>query len=439
MHESGLTRIRVSPRGPLRGEVTPPGDKSVTHRAIMVASLADGVSEIRHALRSDDTRRTIEAFRAMGVAVEEGETDYLRVEARGPRGLREPDRVLDAGNSGTTMRLLAGLLAGQEFFAVLTGDQYLRKRPMGRVVGPLRSMGATIIGRDGGNLPPLAIRGARLAGISYASPIASAQVKSAILLAGLFADGETTVTEPSLSRDHTERMFREVGLPIRGDGRSVSVRAVGHLAPFRVTVPGDFSAAAFFLVGALIIPGSELRLRGVGTNPTRTGLLDILRVMGAAIDIVDPRVVSGEPVADLLVRSQPLRGAELGGALIPRMIDEIPALAVAAAVAQGDTIIRDASELRVKEVDRLAALARELRRFGVRLEERPDGLLIRGNTTLSGCECDSWGDHRIAMALAVAGLAARGDTHISNPLCVSSSFPDFWTRLDAILPGAGAC
>ncbi len=429
-------RMRIFPRGPLKGELTLPGDKSITHRAIILGSLADGVTEIAGALRGDDCRRTAVALGAMGAAIEEQGDDRLLIRGCSLHGLREPGDVLDAGNSGTTMRLLAGVLAAQPFFSVLTGDQYLRKRPMARVAAPLRSMGATILGREGGNFPPLGILGSRLKAIDYVSPIASAQVKSAILLAGLFAEGETTVTEPSLSRDHTERMFEAVGIPIRRNGLTVRTRGVTTVPAFRLTVPGDFSAAAFFLVAALLIPGSELTLRGVGMNPTRTGLLDALASMGAAIEAGQSRVISGEPVADLFVRSQELHGTEVGGALIPRMIDEIPAFAVAAAVAKGPTIIRDAAELRVKEVDRLAALAKELRRFGAEVEERPDGLLLHGSCLLAGCECDSWGDHRIAMALAVAGLAATGSTSISDSLCVSSSFPDFWERVEAIRHGA---
>ena len=428
--------MRVSPAGPLKGTVTLPGDKSITHRAIILGSLADGVTEITGALQSEDCRSTARAFVAMGAEVERIEDDRLRIQGCGLYGLKEPEEVLDAGNSGTTIRLLTGVLAGQPFFSVLTGDRYLRKRPMARITAPLKSMGAAIMGRDGGNLPPLAIRGTRLKGIDYVSPIASAQVKSALLLAGLFAEGETTVTEPSLSRDHTERMFEGIGLPIQRNGLTVRVRGARAISAFNLTVPGDFSAAAFFLVAALVIPGSELTLRGVGINPTRTGLLDALGLMGATIEVSPPRIVSGEPIADLFVRSQELRGAEVRGDLIPRMLDEVPAFAVAAALAKGPTIIRDAAELRVKEVDRLAALAKELRRFGVDVEERSDGLLLRGRAALSGCECESWGDHRMAMALAVAGLAATGSTTISDPLCVSSSFPDFWARLDSILPGA---
>lgn len=436
MVKHGVGVMRVDPVGPLKGELTLPGDKSITHRAIILASLADGITEISGALRSHDCRDTAKAFRAMGVAIDELNDERLQIRGGGLHGLKEPTDVLDLGNSGTTMRLLAGVLAAQPFFSVLTGDQYLRARPMARVVLPLRSMGATILGRDRGNLPPLAIKGTRLKAIDYVSPVASAQIKSAILLAGLLTEGETTVTEPSLSRDHTERMFDAVGIPIRRHGLHLRVGGVKTIPAFEIVIPGDFSAAAFFLVAALVIPGSDLTLREVGINPTRTGLLEALQSMGAVIEISRRRIVSGEPVADLHVRSQTLHGTEVAGALIPRMVDEIPVFAVAAALATGTTIIRDAAELRVKEVDRLAAIAKELRRFGVEIEHRPDGLMIQGRSTLSGCHCDSWGDHRMAMALAVAGLAAEGSTTISDPSCVGSSFPDFWTRLNAVMPGA---
>ncbi|MBI2883121.1 MAG: 3-phosphoshikimate 1-carboxyvinyltransferase [Candidatus Methylomirabilis oxyfera] len=427
--------MRVDPIGPLKGELTLPGDKSITHRAIILGSLADGITEITGALRSHDCRDTAKAFGTMGVTIEELGNDQLRIRGGGLHGLKEPQEVLDVGNSGTTMRLLAGVLAAQPFFSVLTGDRYLRARPMARVTVPLRSMGATILGREGGNFPPLAIKGTHLRAIDYVSPIASAQVKSAILLAGLFADGETTVTEPSLSRDHTERMFEAIGIPIHRHGLSLRVDGIKQISPFQMAIPGDFSAAAFFLVAALVIPRSELTLREVGINPTRTGLLDALQSMGAMIEVSRRRIVSGEPVADLHVRSQALHGTEVTGDLIPRMLDEIPIFAVAAALAAGPTTIRNAAELRVKEVDRLAALVQELRRFGVQIAQHPDGLTIQGSTSLLGCDCDSWGDHRMAMALAVTGLAAEGSTTISDPSCVSSSFPDFWEQLNATLPG----
>lgn len=436
MVTNGVGRMRVDPIGPLKGELTLPGDKSITHRAIILGSLADGITEITGALRSHDCRDTAKAFGTMGVTIQEPDNDCLQIRGGGLHGLKEPQEVLDVGNSGTTMRLLAGVLAAQPFFSVLTGDRYLRARPMARVTMPLRSMGATILGREGGNFPPLAIKGTHLKAIDYVSPIASAQVKSAILLAGLFADGETTVTEPSLSRDHTERMFEAIGVPIHRHGLSLRVDGIKQISPFQMAIPGDFSAAAFFLVAALVIPGSELTLCEVGINPTRTGLLDALQSMGAMIEVSRQRIVSGEPVADLYVRSQALHGTEVTGELIPRMLDEIPIFAVAAALAAGPTTIRNAAELRVKEVDRLAALVQELRRFGVQIEQHPDGLTIQGSTSLLGCDCDSWGDHRMAMALAVTGLAAEGSTTISDPSCVSSSFPDFWEQLNAILPKA---
>lgn len=436
MVKIGVGQMRVNPVGSLKGELTLPGDKSITHRAIILGALADGVSEITGALQSDDCRHTAKALSIMGAAVEELGDDRLQILGGGLHGLKEPEEVLDLGNSGTTMRLLAGVLAAQPFFSVLTGDQYLRARPMARVAVPLRSMGATILGREDGKFPPLAVMGTHLKAIDYVSPIASAQVKSAILLAGLFTEGETILTEPSLSRDHTERMFEAIGIPIYRHGLSLRVDGIKRIPAFQVAIPGDFSAAAFFIVAALVIPGSELTLRGVGVNPTRTGLLDALQSMGAEIELSERRVISGEPIADLFVRSQTLHGTEVAGTLIPRMLDEIPIFAVAAALAEGATTIRNATELRVKEVDRLAALAKELRRFGVQIEEYPDGLILQGNSSLSGCHCDSWGDHRMAMALAVAGLAARGSTTISDSSCVGSSFPDFWTRLDAILPGA---
>ncbi|HWR20870.1 MAG TPA: 3-phosphoshikimate 1-carboxyvinyltransferase, partial [Verrucomicrobiae bacterium] len=302
MVKNSVGRMRVNPVGPLKGELTLPGDKSITHRAIILGSIADGVTEIAGALRSDDCRCTAKALGTMGATVEELSDDRLRIRGCGLQGLKEPDTILDVGNSGTTMRLLAGVLAAQPFFSVLTGDQYLRARPMARVAMPLRSMGATILGREGGNFPPLAIMGTHLKAIDYVSPIASAQVKSAILLAGLFTEGETTVTEPSLSRDHTERMFEAVGIPIDRNGLSLRVGSVKRIPSFQVAIPGDFSAAAFFIVAALVIPGSELTLRDVGINPTRTGLLDALQSMGAVIEVSRPRIISGEPVADLHVR-----------------------------------------------------------------------------------------------------------------------------------------
>jgi 3-phosphoshikimate 1-carboxyvinyltransferase len=336
--------------------------------------------------------------------------------------------VLDLGNSGTGMRLLAGLLAGQDFFSVLTGDQYLRKRPMARIADPLRSMGASIDGRSGAKFAPLAIRGAGggTRAIQYASPVASAQVKSAVLLCGLFADGETSVTEPHKSRDHTERMLRSFGVAVREEGLRVRLRGRQTLrTPGRLEIPSDISSAAFFLVAAAIVPGSDLLVRNVGVNPTRTGIIDALTSMGADIALENRREQAGEPVADIRVRYRRLAGARFGGSIIPRLIDEVPALAVAAAYAEGTTVITDASELRVKESDRIEAMAAELRRLGAEVRELRDGMEIAGRRRLTGAPCDSHGDHRIAMSLAIAGLAADGETTVRDAGWIETSFPGF--------------
>ncbi|MFN3476807.1 MAG: 3-phosphoshikimate 1-carboxyvinyltransferase, partial [Candidatus Methylomirabilales bacterium] len=387
-------------------------------------------------LKGEDCLRTARAFAAMGVAMEDLDGEELVISGRGLRGLQEPEEVIDCGNSGTTMRLLAGVLAAQPFLSILTGDGSLRRRPMGRIVEPLRKMGAQIWGRENGNLPPLAILGGPLKGIAYESPLASAQVKSALLLAGLFAEGETVVVEPFPSRDHTERMLKRFGVSVRRNGTAVTVKPPKALIPQQITVPGDFSSAAFFLVAALIVPGSELLIKDVGVNPTRTGFLDALRLMGAEIELDHLREVSGEPVADIRAKASPLRGIELKGALIPRMIDEIPAFAVAACQAEGISVIRDASELRVKETDRLSALARELRKLGAQVEELPDGLLIGGGGGLKGADGETYGDHRMAMALSVAGLVAEGETSITDASWVDISFPGFFETLAQLAPGA---
>ncbi len=390
----------------------------------MLGSIARGTTTVKGLLRGEDNMATLHAFRAMGVNVQDdGET--LHIEGKGLHGLAEPADVLDCGNSGTSIRLLTGLLAGQRFFSVLTGDQYLRKRPMKRVIEPLGRMGASIFGRAGGEKAPLAIVGRELAGISYASPVASAQIKSALLLAGLYAAGETEVTEPHLSRDHSERMFRYFGADIETTLCGARVRGGRELEGRDITVPGDISSAAFFLVAALIVPGAELLIRGVGVNPTRTGILDILTAMGGSVELLDPREVSGEPVADLLVRSSRLKGIEIGGDLVPRAIDEFPVLCVAAALAEGTTVIRDARELRVKETDRIAAMAANLVKAGVPVTERDDGMEICGVEQLAGGIFESFGDHRIAMSMLVAGLAARTACTVNDVACIATSFPDF--------------
>lgn len=424
--------MTTRPAGPLRGTIAAPGDKSITHRALILSALADGEATITNHCSGEDCLRTASVLQALGVWIEFA-GDRLRVTGKGLWGLREPQEILDCGNSGTGIRLLAGVLAGQNFFSVLTGDASIRKRPMGRVVGPLREMGAIIAGRHGGELAPLAITGARLHGLAYRSPVASAQVKSAVLLAGLFAEGTTSVTEPALSRDHTERMFDYLGLPIRRQDLTVSVDGRPSFAAKDVAVAGDLSAAAFFLVAASLVPGSEVTIAGVGLNPTRTGVLEVLQEMGARIEVRNAREQAGEPVADLHVRAAPLHGVPIGPDRIPRTIDELPILCVAAACAEGETVISGAGELRVKESDRIATMAMELRRLGVKVEEQPDGLRIAGGPPLTGAVCQSHGDHRVAMAMAVAGLVGKGETRVEDTDCVATSFPDFDKKLRGLL------
>lgn len=420
----------------LRGTLTVPGDKSITHRAIILSALADGDAVLSNYCPGEDCLHTAQAFRAMGVAIDIA-ADRMRIAGKGLRGLREPDSIVDCGNSGTGIRLLAGVLAGQDFFSVLTGDDSIRRRPMGRVVGPLREMGALIAGRRGGELAPLAVSGARLRGIAYRSPVASAQVKSAVLLAGLFAEGPTSVTEPALSRDHTERLFDYLGIPVTRSGLTVGLVGQRAFAAKDIHIAGDLSAAAFFLTGASVVPESDVTITGVGVNPTRTGILEILRDMGAKIDLVNPRVQAGEPVADLRVRSAPLRGIAIGADRIPQTIDEFPILCVAAACAQGETVISGASELRVKESDRIATMATELRRMGAEIEERPDGMRIGGGRPLKGALCQSHGDHRVAMSMTIAGLVADGETKVEDTACVATSFPGFDKKLRGLLTPSG--
>jgi 3-phosphoshikimate 1-carboxyvinyltransferase len=427
--------LTLSPARGLRGQIKVPGDKSISHRALMLGSLAEGETVIQGLSLGEDPRSTAACFRALGVEIPELNSECVRIRGVGLDRLQEPADVLDAGNSGTTLRLMLGILAGQRghFFAV-TGDRSLRSRPMGRVVEPLRQMGAQIWGRAGGNLAPLAVQGGSLKGIHYHSPVASAQVKSCLLLAGLLAEGTTQVTEPALSRDHSERMLRAFGAEIQVDVATKTVAVVGgsRLVGQTVQVPGDISSAAFWLVAGSIVPESELLLEGVGLNPTRTGLLQVLQEMGADIQVENQREVTGEPLGDLRVRSARLRGCSIGGELIPTLIDEIPVLAVAAAFAEGTTVIRDAAELRVKESDRLAAIAQELSRMGAQVTEYPDGLEIKGGIPLQGAEVDSHADHRIAMSLMVAALAAQGSTTLSGADCARISYPDFIPTLQRL-------
>lgn len=428
----------VAPAARLVGELAMPPDKSLSHRAALFAGLARGTSRIKHFLRGEDCLNTVACIQAMGVQATWDENGDLLVVGAGLEGLKEPGDVLYAGNSGTTMRLLAGVLAGAPFFATITGDASLRGRPMRRVVDPLTAMGATIWGRQDARFAPLSFRGGAVKPLAYTSPVASAQVKSAVLLAGLFADGETSVTEPARSRDHTERMLRAMGAQVRVNGTTAGVLGRPTLSAIDFRVPGDISSAAFWLVAGTVVPGSELLLRGVGVNETRTGILDVLLQMGADITREQEREEAGEPVCDLRVRSATLTGTRIAGDLIPRLVDEIPILAVAAGCAQGETVIADAQELRVKESDRIASIVREFGPLGLEADEQPDGLTIRGGAAWKAGRGESGGDHRIAMCLAIIGLLADGQVEVRDTACTRTSYPDFWAHLAQVVAEGGA-
>lgn len=428
-----MSQFTILPtKKPLRGSLSVPGDKSITHRALIFGALAQGQTRIAGYSKGEDCLNTLDAIRALGADVQET-PEGLEVTGKGLWGLQEPLNVLDCGNSGTGLRLLAGVLAGQNFFSVLTGDSSLRSRPMGRVVTPLRQMGAVISGRRGGELAPLAIQGTGLKGILYESPVASAQIKSCVLLAGLFAEGTTIVKEPRRSRDHTERLLSYLGVPLQVDGCTVQLQGRPSFDGKPIEVPGDISAAAFFMVAASIVPDSDILLTDIGLNPERTGILDILIEMGADITIVNQREISGEPVGDIRVRSAPLRGMTIGPELIPKTIDELPILCVAAALAHGQTRITGAQELRVKETDRIRAMATELSRLHVEVEEQPDGLVINGGSLIKGAVCQSYGDHRVVMSLAICALVAESPITIEDVACVETSFPGFKDKLLELL------
>jgi 3-phosphoshikimate 1-carboxyvinyltransferase len=418
-------RYRVRPAARLAGTIEVPGDKSISHRAALLGAVAESPTDILGYLEGEDCLRTLAAIQALGVEVTRKGPGHVRIGGVGTDGLQEPDGVIDCGNSGTTARLLMGLLAGQPFWTMLTGDHSLRRRPMERVASPLRQMGATVIGRAEGGRLPLGVRGARpLQALSFVSPVASAQIKSAVLLAGLWAGEPVSVREPAASRDHTEQMLRHFGARVSIENDTVTLVPGVPLSGGTVQVPGDISSAAFLLVAAAIVPGSQVSIPGVGVNATRTGILDALEAMGAPVERHEA-VRAPEPRATLRMETNELRGITVNAVLIPRLIDEVPVLAVAAAVARGRTEIQDAAELRVKESDRLAALARELAKMGARIQERPDGVVIDGGAALRGARVDSGGDHRMAMALVVAGLAARGETIVEDTGCVATSFPQF--------------
>jgi 3-phosphoshikimate 1-carboxyvinyltransferase len=416
---------------PLNGELTVPGDKSIAHRAVILASVADGRSRIFNLSGGDDNSRTVRAFRQMGVAIfREGEA--LCVDGKGWNGLQAPMETIDCGNSGTTMRLLSGLLAGRPFISILDGDFSLRQRPMQRVIDPLRLMGAKMISQSGNGRAPLQIHGGELQGIHYEMPIPSAQVKSAILLAALQAEGTTTVEEPLKSRDHTEVMLRGFGCEIAVNCKSIAVKGRQSLSGRDVRIPGDISSAAFFLVAAATIPNSDIVMRNVGCNPTRDGVIEVLRRMGASIQLIDERFEAGERVADVRILGGPLKGVDVGAGMVARTIDEYPILAVAAALAKGVTTFSDVKELRYKESDRIAAMTEGLRALGVHVEEREDGMTIHGTGRLRGAKVKSYGDHRVAMALTIAGLSSEGGVEIDDPSCVDISFPSFFELLGKI-------
>ena len=426
--------LQLMAGGSLRGTVRVPGDKSISHRALLFGAIAEGETIIEGLLPAEDPLSTAACLQAMGVDVSPIEPGLpVRVQGVGLDGLQEPADILDCGNSGTTMRLMLGLLAGRRGrHMVMTGDESLRRRPMRRVVAPLAEMGARITGREGGNLAPLAIQGTSLQGTTIKTAVASAQVKSAVLLAALTAEGPTTVIEPAHSRDHSERMLRAFGADLRVEGpngTSVTVNPGAILQGQTVVVPGDISSAAFWLVAAAITPGAELTIENVGLNPSRTGILEVLKGMGARIEVINSRDVAGEPVGDLKVNHGPLTAFHIGGDLIPRLVDEIPVLAVAACCAEGISRVEDAQELRVKETDRLAVMARQLGAMGARIQEQPGGLTIEGGVKLRGTALDSETDHRVAMSLAVAALVAEGDSTLHRAEAAAVSYPGFWDDL----------
>ncbi len=421
----------IRPARNVRGELKVPGDKSISHRSIMFGSIAKGRTEITGFLESADCLSTISCFRKMGVEITRGSDGTVTVYGRGLRGLKAPSEVLDCGNSGTTTRLISGILAAQDFETTLTGDESIRKRPMRRIIEPLSLMGADITSVLGNDCSPLRICGRPLHGIEYTTKVASAQVKSAILLAGLYADGPTSVTEPDLSRNHTELMGRYFGADITSSGTTATVRPAAELYGRKVEVAGDISSAIYFITAALLLPGSEVLIRGVGVNPTRFGSVKVLREMGADITLLNESG-EGDPQADLLVRSSGLKGVTIGGSVIPAMIDELPTVALAACFAEGTTVIKDAAELRVKESDRIALMVKNLRAMGADVEETTDGMIVHGGKPLHGARIDTQKDHRIAMTFAVAALLAEGETELADGDCVNISYPEFYQDLDRL-------
>ena len=416
---------------PLRGEITVPGDKSISHRAVMFGALAEGTTRVTNFLQGADCLSTISCFRKLGIQIENN-TQEILIHGKGLHGLSAPSEILDTGNSGTTTRLISGILAGQNFTSTLTGDASIQSRPMGRIIKPLSMMGAFIESVKGNNCAPLTIQGHPLHSIHYDSPVASAQVKSCVLLAGLYGDGITSVTEPYLSRNHTELMLSHFGAEITSEGSTASIKADPKLHALDISVPGDISSAAYFLAAGLLVPDSEILIKNVGVNPTRDGILRVCKAMGADIQLLNTSISAGEATADILVRYSPLHGIVIEGELIPTLIDEIPVIAVLAAFADGTTIIRNAEELKVKESNRLDIMVKELTAMGCDIEGTDDGMIIHGGKPLHGAVIDSRLDHRIAMSFAVAGLAAEGETTIERGECVEISYPEFYQDINKL-------
>lgn len=415
----------------LRGTVRVPGDKSISHRSVMFGAIANGRTEISGFLQGADCLSTISCFRRMGIDIE-NDGDTVTVNGRGLHGLCAPDAVLDVGNSGTTTRLISGILAGQSFTSRLDGDASIRRRPMDRIIKPLRLMGADIQGHDGSSFAPLTVNGGSLHGIDYTSPVASAQIKSCVLLAGLYADTPTSVTEPSLSRNHTELMLSSFGAEISSDGCTASVKPASELYGQKISVPGDISSAAYFIAAGLIVPDSEILIENVGINPTRDGIIKVCLAMGGNIELLNKRTQGGEPVADLLVRSSSLHGTVVEGGIIPTLIDEIPVIAVLAAYAEGETVIKDAAELKVKESDRISVVTGNLALMGADAVPTDDGMIIRGGRSLHGARLESFMDHRIAMSFTIAALGAEGTTSIGDAQLAEISYPSYYSDLEAL-------
>jgi 3-phosphoshikimate 1-carboxyvinyltransferase len=424
-------KLILSKTSKINGEIKVSGDKSITHRGLIVGSISEGITILKDYSTCDDCMATMEIMKKLGINILKNKAT-IRIEGTGLHGLKEPGDVLDCKNSGTSMRLLSGLLSGQNFFSVLTGDSSLLRRPMKRIIEPLNLMGAKISGRENDQFAPLTIKGGNLKAIDYKLEVASAQVKSAILLASLYAEGNSSVTEPAQSRDHTERILNLYGAKIGSSKNKITLKEKNELKGKEISIPGDISSAAFFLVLASIIKGSRLLIKNVGINPTRIGIIEVLKSMGADISIKNERNKNYEPVADLLVKASKLKSIKMFGKVIPKVIDELPILAVAATQAEGVTEIKDAQELRVKETDRIYAIAAGLKKMGAKVEEKPDGLIIEGPSRLKGDICESFDDHRIGMALAIAGVLAEGKTQLLESECIDVSFPEFTSILRRI-------